>query len=82
MTLSPAGAALSYWTRKLREERGWTQEETATYAGLSRRTIVRIEQYPFHGDYSVSLVVAEGIARAFNVPLAAILTPPEEGSAV
>lgn len=46
----------------LRKERGMTQEELATAAGLQRTHILRIEQ----GKYDVRLSVLSAIARALG----------------
>jgi len=49
--------------RKLREDRGLTQEELAEALGVTRQTIIAIEK----GRYSPSLRLAFRIARFFNV---------------
>jgi putative transcriptional regulator len=52
--------------RRLRFERGeMTQAELADQVGVTRQTIIAIEQ----GRYSPSLEMAFKIARAFDVPL-------------
>jgi putative transcriptional regulator len=53
-----------------------TQAELADRVGLTRQTIIAIEQ----GRYSPSLEVAFRIARAFGVPLERVFGYPEEGS--
>jgi putative transcriptional regulator len=53
-----------------------TQAEMADRVGLTRQTIIAIEQ----GRYSPSLEVAFRIARAFGVPLERVFNYPEEGS--
>lgn len=54
--------------RRLRFEAGeMTQAELARHVGVTRQTIIAIEQ----GKYSPSLEVAFQIARAFGVPLEA-----------
>jgi putative transcriptional regulator len=53
-----------------------TQAELADRVGLTRQTIIAIEQ----GRYSPSLEVAFRIARAFGVPLERVFNYPEEGS--
>ena len=51
-----------------------TQAELADRVGLTRQTIIAIEQ----GRYSPSLEVAFRIARAFGVPLERVFAYPEE----
>lgn len=48
--------------KELRSERGWTQEELGTLVGVSRQTIISIEQ----GRYNPSIMLAFRIARAFG----------------
>ncbi len=50
-----------------------TQAELADRVGMTRQTIIAIEQ----GRYSPSLEVAFKIARAFNVPLDEVFHYPE-----
>ena len=51
-----------------------TQAELADRVGMTRQTIIAIEQ----GRYSPSLEVAFKIARVFNVPLDEVFHYPEE----
>jgi len=51
-----------------------TQAEVADRVGLTRQTIIAIEQ----GRYSPSLEVAFKIARLFGVPLEQVFGYPEE----
>jgi putative transcriptional regulator len=53
-----------------------TQAELADRVGLTRQTIIAIEQ----GRYSPSLEVAFKIARVFGVPLDRVFDYPEETS--
>ncbi len=53
-----------------------TQAELADRVGLTRQTIIAIEQ----GRYSPSLEVAFRIARVFGVPLERVFGYPEEES--
>jgi putative transcriptional regulator len=53
-----------------------TQAELADRVGLTRQTIIAIEQ----GRYSPSLEVAFRIARVFGVPLDRVFGYPEEAS--
>jgi putative transcriptional regulator len=60
--------------RSLRFARGeMTQAELADRIGVTRQTIIAIEQ----GRYSPSLEMAFQIARAFNVPLDDVFQYPE-----
>lgn len=58
--------------RKLREQRAWSQEHLATVAGVSLRTIQRVE-----AEGGASLDTRMALASAFNVP-AALLVPAED----
>ena len=51
--------------RDLRAERGMTQQELADAIGMTRQTIIAIEQ----NKYAPSLEAAFKIADAFRVPL-------------
>ncbi len=53
-----------------------TQAELADRVGVTRQTVIAIEQ----GRYSPSLEVAFQIARALGVPLEAVFEYPEVGS--
>jgi putative transcriptional regulator len=53
-----------------------TQAELATRVGVTRQTIIAIEQ----GRYSPSLEMAFQIAQAFRVPLDAVFQYPEESA--
>lgn len=53
-----------------------TQADLADRVGLTRQTIIAIEQ----GRYSPSLEVAFKIARVFGVPLDRVFGYPEEGT--
>jgi putative transcriptional regulator len=62
--------------RALRFARGeMTQAELADRVGVTRQTIIAIEQ----GRYSPSLEMAFLIARVFKVPLDEVFQYPEEG---
>jgi putative transcriptional regulator len=54
-----------------------TQAQLADRVGLTRQTIIAIEQ----GRYSPSLEVAFKIARVFGVPLERVFQYPEEEEA-
>ena len=51
--------------RELRGERGWTQQELADRAGVSRQTIHSIEA----GKYDPSLPLAFALARLFGAKI-------------
>ncbi len=60
--------------RRLRFEQGeMTQAELADRIGVTRQTVIAIEQ----GRYSPSLEMAFQIARAFNVALDRVFQYPE-----
>jgi len=60
--------------RRLRFEASeMTQAELARQVGVTRQTIIAVEQ----GRYSPSLEVAFKIARAFKVPLETVFQFPE-----
>jgi len=55
--------------RRLRFEKGeMTQQQLADIAGVTRQTIIAMEQ----GKYAPSLPLAFRIARAFDVPLESV----------
>ena len=59
--------------RRLRFEHGeMTQAELAEHIGVTRQTVIAIEQ----GRYSPSLEMAFQIARAFGVPLDEVFQYP------
>lgn len=51
--------------KTLREERGWTQEQCASYLGFHYSTIGHFES----GDRNVTLATLEKIAEGFNITL-------------
>jgi putative transcriptional regulator len=66
MSLGPARTRVTNRVRVLRFERGeMTQQELADRIGVTRQTVIAIEQ----GRYSPSLEAAFRIARVFAVPL-------------
>lgn len=60
--------------RAVREAAGMTQAELARRVGVTRQTLIAIEQ----GRYSPSLELAFQIARAFGVGLDELFAYPEE----
>lgn len=64
--------------RSLRFRHGeMTQAELAERIGVTRQTVIAIEQ----GRYSPSLEMAFQIARVFGVPLDEVFRYPDEGAA-
>ncbi|GAA2884530.1 helix-turn-helix transcriptional regulator [Microbacterium esteraromaticum] len=59
--------------RSRREEAGMTQAELAGLIGVTRQTLIAIEQ----GRYSPTLEIAFQIARAFGLPLEDLFQYPE-----
>ena len=63
--------------RRLRFDRGErTQAELADRIGVTRQTVIAIEQ----GRYSPTLEMAFRIARTFDVPLEDVFQYPDEGA--
>ncbi|MBI5456983.1 helix-turn-helix transcriptional regulator [Candidatus Kaiserbacteria bacterium] len=56
--------------QKFRSDRGFTQEELAEKAQVSRQTIIAIEK----GNYTPSVLLALKIARIFRRPVEDIFT--------
>lgn len=59
--------------RARREETGMTQADLAARIGVTRQTLIAIEQ----GKYSPTLEIAFQIARAFGMPLESLFQYPE-----
>ncbi|MCQ6556880.1 helix-turn-helix transcriptional regulator [Streptomyces sp. C10-9-1] len=57
--------ALRQELARLRGDRGWSYDELATRTGLSRRTLIEIEQ----GRTIGSLATWHALGHAFDVPL-------------
>ena len=60
--------------RAVREAAGMTQAELARQVGVTRQTLIAIEQ----GRYSPTLELAFQIARAFGVGLGDLFAYPED----
>ncbi|WP_328978490.1 helix-turn-helix transcriptional regulator [Streptomyces canus] len=75
MTISlppdPDPTALRQFLARLRAERGWSYDELAAHSGLSRRTLIEIEQ----GRTIGSLATWHALAHALHVPLGELLGP-------
>lgn len=61
------GAAI----RRIRQQKGWTQERVAEYLGCSRRRVNRVEQ----GLTEFSLLELELLARGLETPVGRIIEP-------
>jgi len=73
-----AGCAIRNSIRELRFNHSeMTQQELADRVGVTRQTIIAIEQ----GRYSPSLEAAFKIARVFGVPLDQVFQYEEDGRA-
>lgn len=71
--------------RKLREERGWTQDELATKAGIGRQAVVKVE----HDNAGQRKGNLAKVAKALGssepelygmVPRRTVIEPPQRGS--
>jgi transcriptional regulator with XRE-family HTH domain len=67
----------SHALRKLRAERGWSQEELAERSGLHRTYVSGIER----GTRNVSLDNLERIANAFGLPVSSLFLIGEQEGA-
>ncbi|MEV6212027.1 helix-turn-helix transcriptional regulator [Kitasatospora sp. NPDC051914] len=73
--------ALSRRLARHRADRGWTYDQLAEHSGLSRRTVIEIEQ----GRTIGTLATWHALAHAFNIPLGDLTaalceghTPPQQ----
>ncbi|WP_454633766.1 helix-turn-helix domain-containing protein [Bradyrhizobium cenepequi] len=57
--------------RRLRKERGWSQDTLAAAAGIDQNAVSLIE----NRRSNPTVVAVEGLADAFKVPIAELLTP-------
>lgn len=60
--------------RALRSQAGWSQAELAEKLGVSRQTVISIE----NGRYDPSLRLAFGLGRVFGTPLEALFFADEQ----
>ncbi|MGV9654162.1 helix-turn-helix transcriptional regulator [Streptomyces sp. NPDC003554] len=67
----PDPTALRQALARLRAERGWSYDELAARSGLSRRTLIEVEQ----GRTIGSLGTWHALAHALGVPLGELLDP-------
>ena len=61
--------------RRLRYDRGWTQEDLADRVGLSERYVGQVER----AQASMTITVLGRIANAFEVEAAKLVTRPRSG---
>lgn len=59
---------------EMRNQMGWTQQELADQAEVSRQTIISLE----NGRYNPSILLAFRLARIFNVKIEDIFIYSEE----
>ncbi|MET9906122.1 helix-turn-helix transcriptional regulator [Streptomyces sp. NPDC006476] len=75
MTISlppePDPTALRQSLARLRASHGWSYDELAARSGLSRRTLIEIEQ----GRTIGTLATWHALAHAFTIPLGKLLDP-------
>ena len=64
---------LAYWIRRLRVDRGWSQEKLAFECELDRTYVSAVER----SRWNVSLSNIERLARALETPIWKLLKPPE-----
>ncbi|MGV2920794.1 helix-turn-helix transcriptional regulator [Streptomyces alfalfae] len=62
-------AALRHSLSHLRARRGWSYDQLAAHSGLSRRTLIEIEQ----GRTIGTLATWHALAHAFGIPLGELL---------
>ena len=62
------------WVRERRSAVGLTQADLAAAVGVSRQTVISIE----NGRYLPSLPLAFRLARVFGVPLERLFDPDDE----
>ena len=67
----PDPTALSLFLARLRAQRGWSYDQLAARSGLSRRTLIEIEQ----GRTIGTLATWHALAHAFSIPLGELLGP-------
>jgi len=72
-----ARAIIGWNLRRLRVERGLSQERLALASGIDRAYVGRVER----GSENVTITTLETMATALSVPIAELLTAPEPGAA-
>lgn len=71
-----ARAIIGWNLRRLRVERGLSQERLALLASIDRAYVGRVER----GSENVTITTLEAMARALAVPVATLLIEPELGA--
>jgi DNA-binding XRE family transcriptional regulator len=71
----PNLTALHHELARLRAERSWSYDQLAEHSGLSRRTLIEIEQ----GRTIGTLTTWHALAHAFNVPISQLTATLCEG---
>jgi transcriptional regulator with XRE-family HTH domain len=74
-TPSPIAKSFGRYVKRLRKDRGHTQEQLAELAGLASDTIRRLE----HGSFSPSLDTLSKLAAGLRLDLSALFTVFEHG---
>ena len=72
-----ARALIGWNLRRLRVERGLSQERLALASGIDRAYVGRVER----GSENVTITTLEAIAGAMSVPVAELLVEPAPGAA-
>ncbi|WP_327350276.1 helix-turn-helix transcriptional regulator [Streptomyces sp. NBC_01304] len=67
----PDPTALRESLARLRAQRGWSYDQLAAHSGLSRRTLIEIEQ----GRTVGTLATWHALAHAFGIPMGTLLDP-------
>jgi transcriptional regulator with XRE-family HTH domain len=70
--IAPLTSAIGARVRRRRQVRGWTLDELATAAGVSRRMVVNVEQ----GAANPSVGTLLRIGNALGVGLPELVEPP------
>ena len=76
--MSPLVREFGVAVRRLREIRGWSQEQLAEHAELNRSYVGEIER----GSAIASIVTLDKLARAFQVPIERLLNPSADGAGI
>lgn len=66
---------IGFNVKRLRDDRGWSQEQLAVYSGNSRATVAKIEQ-----ALPVQTRQIDAVQVALEVPWSALLFEPDEGA--
>jgi transcriptional regulator with XRE-family HTH domain len=72
---SESALALAENTRRLMEERNWSQRDLAARAGVSQRGIGFLLAYRNDNDRHAGLDTVDAVARAFGISAGELLLP-------